>query len=553
MIAPSSTPHARSLWYFVAGGGLACLVALALLDVRLLALGVPGQWEWQWRSLNFVASPHIVLALLAYLLLALYVGHLLDRPRLRRRVIAGAVALSCVAAALALGLLMADETLPAVNLAATTASAPASGYFSYATSVTNVRSLLRGFPCPPEDITGMPGRVATHPPGPLLAYLFGLRALTRFPGPAEAVKAYLSAHYCLTPQMLYQICRPYIMPTVTPEDLPKAIILGALLTLLACLLPLPAYFIGRECGGPREGLLAAFLVVLVPSLLVFYPSIDGVAALLALVAIALWLSALRGGRLWQYALVGLAMAAAVFWTAGLLACALVMLVVALVKLHVASGQALKVVLKNACGRALQSPKAPWLASVGLWRALPPSIHRASGVCEHDLNCKAGPLWGMAMAVGVFAALYAALYLACGYSLPGNLHVVAFAQHHEMVYANRDYLTWLPFNLYDFILFAGPLLFALGLYGLVTSRGLPTVARGYAWGVGATFAVIWLSGSTLGEVGRIWLFLMALWALIPVGPVAQLPARPRRWLLVALAVAQIALTLAMHLNLSLVRP
>jgi len=99
---------------------------------------------------------------------------------------------------------------------------------------------------------------------------------------------------------------------------------------------------------------------------------------------------------------------------------------------------------------------------------------------------------------------------------------------------------------------GPaLLLAVGAMLPLAAR-LSATARHYLAGGAIALGLLWLSGSTLGEVGRIWLFMMAL--LLPGAPLAlaELEDRHARPLVVLLVLAQVALTVTIHCRLALVR-
>lgn len=500
-----TAPKSSRLLLYALGVSLAAAVAaMLLLRLRLLPRGVPGQWEWPWRPPDFACAPLSLLVIVVYALLVLFLIQLQARPALKRRHAAAFVASACVTVALALLLFESDEPVPPLHLSASTASVPATGYLAYATAIEGVGPLFRGLSGDENLVNGMPARVRTHPPGPVLYYYLGLRLLDRFPGVVNALERHLQSRYGLTTDMMYAYTRGYLIGTVKPRHLSEGLILGLTLALLGCLAPLPAYFAGTALGGRREGLLAAFCTALVPSLLIFIPSIDGWAAVLALATVAAGLWAVRRQSVPLYALTGLLMAAAVFWSIGLGACAVCLAAVLLPRLS----------RPDTRGRALA---------------------------------------GLVAALGVLIALYALLYLLGGYSLLGNVRLMVAAQKVQMDIAYRDYRSWVGMNPYDVVLFMGPMLAALALAAFSCWRQADSLWRGYLVGVCLTFGLVWLSGSTLGEVGRIWLFLMVLLAVMPALPLARLPHPTQKRALALLALGQIALAFSLHCNLTLVHP
>lgn len=396
--------------------------------------------------------------------------------------------------------LESTEPVPPLHLATTIASVPATGYFSYATALDGLGPLMQTLSGRDVGAPPMPSRVGTHPPGPVVYYFLGLRVLESFPLFTYNVEQWLERTYRLTPGGFYSISRHLAMPSVQPYHLAPAFILGLILTLLGALLPLPAYFVGQELHSRRAGLAAALSAAAVPSLTTVIPSIDGFAAVLALTAVALGVWALRSGRLWLYGLCGLALVAAGLWSLGLLAVAIALLV----------------------------------AAVAVWNAQRRQV-----------------LMGLAAAAGTFILIHLLMYLIAGYSLIGNARTMMRWQSDVMAETNRDYLTWLPGNLWEVMLFMGPALLMTACAALPMWRRLEPPARWYAAGAFLAVAVVWLSGSTLGEVGRIWLFLMAL--LVPVAGMAlvELPLKTSRGLLVAVMAAQVLLMVMLHCRLMLV--
>lgn len=483
-------------------GLLLSIGALLLLVFRLLPTGVPGQWQWPWRASDYYCPPQICLVLLLHLAVLALLLRRLQRPSAARGPAAAFVALCCLSAALSIAVLETTEPVAPLHLALTTASLPATGYFSYATVLKSPHeafSALSG-----REGPSMPPRVQTHPPGPVLFYYYGLKTLERLPGLTAAVERDLDARYGLTPQVFHSVARYTSMPSVQPHHLAPAIILGLLLTMLGGLLPLPVYWLVRQLATPHAALIAAGCATTLPSVLVFIPGIDGVAAVLTVLALATWLWALTRGGWWRSTLAGLAACGAIFWSLGLLAVSVPMLA------------------------------AAW-----------PGLRRS--------ELRRPTRQAVLLAGGTFVALFVALYLAVGYSLPGNMKVAVAWQSVDIAHAERSYALWLPWNLYDTALFMGPGMLLVALAGLWCLRPASATARLVTVGGWVALGLVWLSGSTLGEVGRIWSFLMAL--LLPGAALAldSLEPTTQRRVLSLLLLSQSALALMLHCRLTLVAP
>jgi hypothetical protein len=146
-----------------------------------------------------------------------------------------------------------------------------------------------------------------------------------------------------------------------------------------------------------------------------------------------------------------------------------------------------------------------------------------------------------------------LYLIGGYSVLGNVRLMVSWQTVDIAHSQRDYLTWLPGNLYDTMLFMGPALLLTACAALPLIGKLKPPARHYLVGAFVALLLVWLSGSTLGEVGRIWLFLMALLVPGAACALAELDLRTTRPVLVLLTLSQAALIVLLHCRLVLVHP
>jgi hypothetical protein len=119
----------------------------------------------------------------------------------------------------------------------------------------------------------------------------------------------------------------------------------------------------------------------------------------------------------------------------------------------------------------------------------------------------------ALALG-FAVPYLLLAIAAGHD-PWHALRTALALHQRIAVAPRPYLTWLLWNPYDFMLLLSPAVLGLAAWALGrrTRWRLPVLAW---WG---TLALLLLSGSVRGEVGRIWLLWMPFACLFAAGAAA----------------------------------
>lgn len=491
------------------GGALLTALVLALLSWRLLPLGVPGQWEWPWRAQTLLPGAGTLLALILYALAAWLVGRALVASQAITRPRAGiAVALCVLATASLLVALPLDSPEGPVVLTASTVSLTTMAYYSEVLLHPSLATALRQYVADSARPTRFP-RVRTHPPGPLVTFWVGRRILEAWPAPTVWVLSTLATTRGLTAADLYSFSRYYAVPAVTVQDMAPALLLGMVVTLGGALLPWAAYVLGMGLAGRREGLAAALLAAGIPSLLAFNPSIEGVAAVLGLLAVGLWAQALRRGQGWLYALAAGVMVLALLWTAGLV--------------------------------VLLLPLAVMLASV--------LVRPSSELPEGCLS----PLRGTLLALGVAAGLLLGLWLVTGYSFPANFLVINQAQRDIMAEWQRDYWVWLPMNLYDVLLFMGPVLVVLSGAGLRLLRSGGGMGLALVAGSMAMLLIVLLTGTTLGEVGRIWLFMMPLLSWPAAVWLGRQP-HSETGLAIALATGcQFIYAISLYNNLSLVHP
>lgn len=98
-----------------------------------------------------------------------------------------------------------------------------------------------------------------------------------------------------------------------------------------------------------------------------------------------------------------------------------------------------------------------------------------------------------------------------YGVPAwEIAEVALAQHYELVTTLRRYDWWVIWNLIDVLIFASPFI----IVSLFTvHRSLFTNYTIWGWTLLVGLLILNFAGSTRGEVGRIWLFLFVLLALV----------------------------------------
>ena len=306
---------------------------------------------------------------------------------------------------------------------------------------------------------------ATHPPGPVLYYR-GLMALCRRAPSMTAVLLDWQGHDPGRPPR----------PPNTPESRAAALLGGLLLMLLGAGAAWPiAALSGRLAGDPLAGARVGLLWMLLPGPALMVPQFDqalalpiaGVAAFLA-AAVA---GAERPGRPFGAFTLASGVAA------------------------VGAGLAAGIALFISYG------SVAFLSIAGLAALAPAVLDPKRRRVAVGLSLVAAAV--AAAVIGVTALL--------GHQ-PLAAARTALAIHHETYTAVRSYALWLLFNPLDLAIFLGVPVAVLALPRMVgVLRSGPPAGNcdRFAAGLAIGLVLLGLSGSTRGEVGRIWIPLLPL--------------------------------------------
>src|SRR5580693_3893713 len=588
----------RSLPPLALGLLLAAAAMAAALWAHLPLVNGPLEWHWAYRPPGLaVTGLAIAAAGVALVLLAAAGGSGEERWRLAALLAGGAAFTFGLAAAQPGGFGRVLDALVSRN---------AFGFVWDAGLAPDRRALLADYPAASRDLNQ---HSLTHPPGPLLA----VRALDRLvslcggaslhgAGSAQAAppatgagaagesrtRARRAEGAATAPGSALPAAAPKAAPSPAgraaraiarariragyhgqpvPTHLPGA----ATVALLAWLLPAasllaawPLHRLALACGlGRRGALLAAALWMLVPARSLFTPSLDQALPLLLLSAA--WLAAGAGSG--PRGLLRLAAAGALLWCASFLSygCLAALPIVgamaaasaAAKETETASAAAQETVAASAAAGATVAASAPAGPTAGEQAA----ARRAAGLL--------GPALSRLAATGLgLLAPWVVLALGTGFD-PWQAFRAALRLHHEIAVAPRGYATWLLGNPWDFALLAGPPVLGLAVAALGAARGRrgdPRALRGLDlgtsralgapavgalyWSFWAVMAVLWLSGSVRGEVGRIWLPWMPFACLLAAATLERW-GREERAAAVALLLAQAALAVTLAANLEFV--
>lgn len=435
------------------------ILAASLTIIYLIGLSfnlspwLRGPEEWRW---SYVIPGSLERLWLPALLLAGYLLLVLwwqRRPLDSVRTVLGLLIASSMTVVIQLGLLYLEHEDVRSQLFYRTVSELSGGFFNVGAVVTDNAEFLGNFP---EQMPGFPVHPQRHPPG--LPLLFALTRQFFDRQPELAVK-------------VSRILRPYQCHNLALMNLPNSAIASAtiqmLLPLWLALMVWPLYYFGSLIYDAETGLRAALLWPVVPSVALWATRWNHFYALFTLLAFISLHIGLSRRRLSAFLICGLVVSLATFLSFGNLALVGFLAIYALIWFMTQT----------------ELPIFPWL------------------------------LLGLALLLFGLVFPWIAVWLIFDFDAIATLQN-GLATHLDL---RRSYTTWLFYHLYDFFVFLGIPLLVVWAAGTV--RALRELRRG-AVDVLAISALLGLlllnlSGTSQGEVARVWAFLIPLFLLVAV--------------------------------------
>lgn len=456
----------------------------------------PDSWQWHGRppSPSTYARwwPSVVL-LSVYLVVALVWldGRWADRPS-RRREWAALTFLILMAPAIQIALKYIHYRYP-VEFYLSRTIGPHNGFWQIAIGTDDLGHYLRTFP---QQMQSHPFvHTSTHPPGDFVYVWLWRQGFEHLPALAHSVAQSLRTYHCAN------------LWFVALEDAQIASALSQMLIPLLSGLPVvPLYLLGKRLAGPRAGLRAAVLYVVLPALTLFTMRWDQLYPLFLCCALY-WLHiGLVDDRPSRFFLAGFSVSVASFMSFGNVTILALLGVYGLA--HLAFTGA--------------SRWRAWLRQT--WQG-----------------------WGM-LALGC-VSVWLVYQVRYGVSF-AEVFSAATRTH---LHIGRSYWVWAGYNLYDFATFVGiPVAVFLVSEGVwawrrVLSRAVPREALP-ALAVSAALLAVNFSGVVRGEVGRLWLLWMpAACLVVAVGLAHRASARSYKLALALLALQALCFTLFLRVS------
>lgn len=449
----------------------------------------PGTPVWSWLYVLRPVTRWGYALLAAFWLIAVLFFWLKYANTERWRTLTAVSALAIGSFLLQFGILYADHPAPFAELVDRTLAVQTSGYFWTAANIDDLNSVLLYYP---DAMTLFESDHArTHPPGLVVANWLTIRVFEQFPDVAQSITTFV---YSARP---VDVWLPAQLPAVA-----AALGFWALLPiLLAAIAVFPAYALAKmllrkESLTSTNVILAMGFIAAIPALTIFAPMSDQIFAFLTLcIMLALYVGLQNRKPIWLF-IAGILFSFATFFSVGNAALLVPIFIVGL-----------------------------------LWQDENGS----------RLSLRTQLIWATAFCMGALSIWI--IYWVGWHIPPWQILQTSMSEHYEGVTSKRSYRNWFAFNFVDLMLFSGlPAFISFG--GSVWRKKYHDV-HVLALGTAVLIAILIISGSTRGEVGRIWLFFMPLIALSGgLWVTAFLRGRWRaQWLLFIL---QLGMVLAMGL-------
>jgi methylthioxylose transferase len=505
-------------------------------------IGIPGEWVWPYfrnghqnpmdRGMSYLWTVAFMVALMAS---CVFFG---IKHGLKRRSEEIVIVALCLGIALGITITLGQgdttNSLDVTQPVAVTVAPSRGGYYAEAVRVTDMDAYLANYDKMIAELQVnylVRGHIADHPAGPVLFHWLVNRAIEESPALCNSLpprNGGFRQQMTLEVQKMVSLKDRISPDPNTPSgiDAPRtredllpltygefAGIWGSafLFRLAFCAGLIPIYLLGRMLVDAETGLIALCLSALIPSLQIFSPYGDQIFVFVATWAFLFWYLGIKKKNLFWSAAAGAMLCLGMHWSLSLL------LAVALV------GMGTLIIFFNE------------------WRKP-----------DNPLNWKG---WAKVAGGGLGGFLLIALLPMLFFDYHTfRVWDICLTQHATFAALfNKSYLPWLLFNPIEFLIFTGMPVACL----LIAQCGadLKDLCRAekrgplplMPWALIGVLTVINFSGKNLGEIARLWMFLMPFAALAAAMWTKRL-MRDRGWFTVLLILVMATQTVLFKLYL-----
>lgn len=477
-------------WQQRKGDIIIILTALATvgLIVRIISggsIGISGEWTWPARTEpggNWVPLVIVSACLIAVAGWLTRPGRW-DKTNRRLRVI-WLLILVVIAWALALSFFM-TRVKPVAFTASVIVSPQATSYFTVGASLPDLPAALRDYP---SLMQRLPQHARTHPPGPIVFFWTVDRMVRHMPGLASGLESLFRHIDPEGTKTLGLSLDALFNARIAGTDAIAAVFSAIVLAFLGSLTLIPLYLLGSALYKPATALYACMLFIVVPSFLLFAPSVDQLVLLFGM--LTLWgfhLLRTRGNPI-----VGFFFALGMLMSLGSAVIGLMVVLWWIIEARLSRRRLVESEAEDAVSPALPHPAF---------------------------------LRGVLLAAGLFILTFVILWMTLGMNFVAVLRA-GLAAHRDitLIETGRTYWKWVVYNPIEFAVFLGIPLMIWAIVGLrsIPSTWLRTYSFVFAWL--AALLLLDASGWVRAEVGRIWLFLMPPATLLATHRLVQLGKR-----------------------------
>jgi hypothetical protein len=465
--------------FIICGATLIWAAALWLDLVPILRGGYGWRWPHDLPAALADLLP-LVLATIAYVAGGLWIIRTDKSPILSRQMIAWSVVGSVV---LTLAAVYVRDNNVQFALYARTISGGATGWHYAATDIEDLNDTLQGWPDFMDNYVGQSSHMTTSPPGLPLAFYGTTQFFENSPALNDAIAPPLRAAQCHNDRVVGWS----LHPGYTNAELSSAW-LGMLMPLWGALTVLPLFALARRHFSTDTAVWSIFWWPLVPSFLMFTPNPTPIYAAIALLVMHWTGIALQRRRAIPLLGAGLLMGFGIF---------------------------------------LHFTLLPIIFLCGFWTLAYHWQHRAE--LDRWWSIRAGVWYGIGLSL-----TWLVYWLTSGVTIT-DIMQQTFDEHLAL---DRPYLPWLALHLNDIFMFTGwplVLLAGVGLFAIGrrwTAETNITLGEWLLIGAAVMLAVMDISGTTQGESGRIWLFVVPFFLIMAAYHLTAAPNSFQRGMLLS---------------------
>jgi len=309
----------------------------------------------------------------------------------------------------------------------------------------------------------------THPPGPILFFWSINSALDKVPMVTDIFYNFLSMRY------------NFIKYYATKGQAVGCFIAALLISLIGNITIIPLYYLVKKLFEFRVAFLSSIFYLCIPSAVLMNPFLDIIYPLISVSVVYFFILGISTNKYRYSFFGGIFFAFGIFLTFKLLPLLIMILIISILFMF-----------RDRIDPGLENINKEGLKYI---------VNRSSIIKNLIIFC--------------VSIVIPFLFLFICYDLNIlRVFLIALKLHSQITLIPRTYSTWILFNLYDFFIFVGVPLFLIFFWQISKEIRKRNFSDFLTWSFLITLIIINFSGFTLGEVSRLWLFLMPFATIVP---------------------------------------